>query len=263
MKPKIVTTNDIRKLMTAIDNLLNRPQHTEGMGLLWGEPGTGKTQAIAKVAVTYKAIYLTAKNSWTPSSMLGDLCKALGGKRKQKRADMVDFIVEKLTCGGQPLRPIIIDEADYCFKRFDMVDDLRDIYDVSKCPVILAGMENIAREIREHGRIARRITQWVEFRGFDLEDTTKMINEVCDVAVEEDLIRYIHQQTLGNAGRIRNAILMIEQYAEPSGITRFGMKHLDGRPLYFDQPDFTKRRAELAVTARDILKGPKNGEKER
>ncbi|OHD21247.1 MAG: AAA family ATPase [Spirochaetes bacterium GWB1_59_5] len=241
MRIKTVKTKDLRKFIDAIEALLDRPQGMEGMGLVWGPPGTGKSTALALVANLYNGVYARALGCWSVTSMLGELCVDLAGKRTTRKADMVTYIVGQLTQDNLRPRPIFIDEADYCFRQFDMVDSLRDIYDLSGCPVILVGMENIARDIREHDRIARRITQWVEFSGLDIEDAIQVTEELCEVEVEQDLIDYLYGQTNGNIGRMVIGLTKIENFAQVNGMERINAEQWGGRSLYFDQPTFRKR----------------------
>jgi len=149
---------------------------------------------------------------------------------------------DKTKDGRQP-RPIFIDEADYCFRQFEMVDSLRDIYDLSGCPVILIGMEDIARRIRTHERIARRITQWIEFKGLDFDDTVQVESEVCEVKLAEDLIRHLHAATSGNIGRIIIGLTKIEKFALANGLDTISAADWGERPLYFDQPTFGRKKA--------------------
>jgi len=242
MRYEMVKTKDVRRFMQSVEDLLNRPMGTEGMGLLWGPPGTGKTTSLAYVANVYDAVYVRAVGCWTVTSMLGDLCRELGGKRMLRRSDMVEFIVEALTKDGRPPRPIFIDEADYCFRQFEMVDSLRDIYDLSGCPVILIGMEDIARRIRTHERIARRITQWIEFQGLDLDDTRQVAKEVTEVALNSDLVQHLHKETGGNIGRIIIGLTKIEKFALANGLETITCSDWGERPLYFDQPTFGRRK---------------------
>ena len=259
MKTKMVQTKDLRRFMQSVDDLLNRPQGTEGMGLLWGPPGTGKSTSLAFVHNMYDAVYVRALGCWTVTSMLGTLCEELEGKRRLRRADMVEFIVNELTKDKKPPRPIFIDEADYCFRQFDMVDSLRDIYDMSGCPVILVGMENIARDIREHERISRRITQWIEFSGLDMEDTAQVARELCDVKVSADLVEYLHNQTNGNIGRIVIGLTKIEKYAEANGMNSVNADQWGERSLYFDQPSFVRKRGIQPAAAGGAKHGGKKG----
>lgn len=242
MRHEMVKTKDVRRFMQSVEDLLNRPMGTEGMGLLWGPPGTGKTTALAYVANVYDAIYVRAVGCWTVTAMLGDLCRELGGRRMLRRADMVGYIVEELTKDGRQPRPIFIDEADYCFRQFEMIDSLRDIYDLSGCPVILIGMEDIARRIRTHERIARRITQWIEFKGLDLDDAAHVASEVCEVRLSEDMIRHLHKETGGNIGRIIIGLTKVEKFAMTNGLDVITSADWGERPLYFDQPTFGRKK---------------------
>lgn len=246
MKHKTVKTKDVRKFLNAIQDLLNRAMGTEGMGLLWGPPGTGKTTTMVFMVNLFNGIYVRALGCSTVTSILGDLCRELGGERKLRRSDMVEYIVDKLTKDdqGEPLppRPIFIDEADYCFRQFEIVDSLRDIYDLSGCPVILIGMEEIAKKIKEQGRFARRITQWIEFNGLDLEDTAQVARECCEVELSPDLIEYLHRETKGNIGRCIIGLTKIEQYARANRLDKISAEQWGERPLYFDQPIFGRKK---------------------
>jgi DNA transposition AAA+ family ATPase len=241
----MVKTKDVRSADSKVGDLLDPTADIETMGCLWGPPGTGKTTTLAYLTNLYDGIFIRALGCSTVTSILGDLCLMLGGKRLLRRADMVEFICERLTKedgSDRPLapRPIFVDEADYCFRQFEILDSLRDIYDISGCPVILVGMEDIARTIRENGRFARRITQWIEFKGLDLIDTAQVALETCEVEVREDLIEYVHRETAGNIGRVKIGLDKIEKFARGNGLTAISLADWGERPLYFDQPIFGK-----------------------
>jgi DNA transposition AAA+ family ATPase len=234
-------TKNMRRFLAAVDELMDRPMGTEGMGLLWGEPGEGKSTSIAYVVNAMDGIYARAMSSWTVTSMLGYLCKELGGQRMLRRADMVDFIVEQL---AENKRPIFIDEADHLFdkpKKFEMAEALRDIYDISGCPIILCGMEDIARTVQAHGRFARRITQWVEFTGIDLDDARAVADELCEVGVADCLLAHLHSSARGNIGRMVIGLSKIERMGKASGIGRVTHEQWGDRELFYDQPIFTTR----------------------
>jgi len=247
VKHVTVKTKDVSRFIQATNDLLCRPESTEGMGVLWGTPGTGKTTALAYIVNVYDGIYIRAMTCSSITSILGDLCRAVGEERKLRKTDMVELIVTRLCKGDNgapppPPRPIFIDEADYLFKNFELVDILRDIYDNSGCPVIMVGMEDIARKIREHGRFARRITQWIEFRGLDLEDTTQVARECCEAELSEDLLNHLHRETAGNIGRVIIGLSKIEAFAKMNRKGKLTASDWKEKPLYFDQPTFGKHR---------------------
>lgn len=247
MRLKTAMTKNIRRFLGAVDDLINRPQGTEGMGLLWGHPGEGKTTALAYVvnAVnTGYGGYVRAMSSWTVTSMLGKICEEMGGHRKLRRADMIDFIAERLA--DSKIKALFIDEADHLFdkpRKFDMAESLRDIYDVSGVPIVLCGMENIARTVQTHGRFARRITQWIEFTGIDLADARTLADTVCEVSIEPCLLQHLHEEARGNIGRMVIGLTKIERMARTSGLLRVNAEQWGRRPLFYDQPVFSGKGA--------------------
>jgi len=237
MKHAMAMTKNLRLFMGAVDALMHRDIGTEGMGLLWGDPGQGKSTAVAYTVNAMDGVYVRAIGSWTVTSMLGTIAQELGGHRMLRRADMITYICQQL---AQNPRPVFIDEADYLFRQLEMLDSLRDIYDISGCPVILVGMEDIARRLQNHGRFARRVTQWVEFQGIDLDDARIVADTCCDIHIADDLLQHLHGVTAGNIGRQIVALTKIERMAKSSALDQVGLQQWGDRPLFYDQPVFGK-----------------------
>ncbi|MBV5341338.1 MAG: hypothetical protein J0665_17590, partial [Deltaproteobacteria bacterium] len=156
----------------------------------------------------------------------------------------------QLNAGNGKPRPIFIDEADYCLSNSEISDALRDIYDLSGCPVILIGMEDIARRLRNNKRIARRITQWIEFKGLNLDDSRIVAESCAEVAISEDLLQYLHAETSANIGRIIIGLTKIEKFALSNGLNEITLADWGNRLLYFDQPIFSKKSEVRAINAR-------------
>lgn len=249
MKHHTVRTKDVRKFDQTNDDLLNT-EGIERMGILSGPPGTGKTTSLTLMANKYDAVFVRATACSTITSILSDICDMLGyvgkdGRRMQRKSDMFRYICQTLvreegTERRLPPRPIYIDEADYCLRHLDVLDILRDIYDSTHCPTILIGMENIATTIKENGRFARRISQWIEFQGLDLEDTALVARELCEVEVQPDLVEYIHKETVGNIGRTKIGLDKVERWARANRKESVSLADWGERPLYYDQSLFGK-----------------------
>lgn len=249
-----VKTKDVRKALGHVGELLTRPENTEGMGVWYGPPGVGKTTTLGYAVGLYNGIYIRAMSCSTITSILGDLCTALGWvspkpgvKRMLRKADMVDYIIERLSVDSDnpnksvPQRPIFIDEADYCMRDFVLMDILRDIYDLTRCPVIFIGMEDFARKLKEHSRFARRTVQWTEFMGIDRDDALQVVAERCKTQLSEDLFDHVFLETRGNIGRLVIALDFLDKFATRNGMAELNLKEWGDRPLYFDQPTFSKK----------------------
>jgi DNA transposition AAA+ family ATPase len=193
---------------------------------------------VAFACNTLDGIFLRANTCWTVTSMLAALMVELGQPMSRRRAPMMQDAVKVLT---EHPRPIFIDESDYLFGRADMLDAMRDIYDVTGSPVILIGMEEFARKVQSKGKFARRITQWVEFCGICAEDARTLADSLCEVKVSDDLLIHVHKAARKNIGRMVTGLARIEQFARINALETVTRKEWADRPLFYDQPRFARR----------------------
>lgn len=238
MRHKMAMTKNVRRMIAAVHDLQDRPQGVEGMGLLWGLPGEGKSTTIAFVTNQMRGVFVRANAAWTVTSMLGALCVELRLEPKHRKAAMLTDIVREL---AQDPRPVLVDEADYLMRSPDMMDALRDIYDSAGSPVILVGMESMARKVRAVGKLARRITQWIEFSGLDMADAGLLAKTVCEVELGSDLLVHLHQAAKANIGRMVIGLSRIESFARSNGLETVTCADWQDRALFYDQPDFKGR----------------------
>ena len=241
MKDELAMTKNVRRFMGAISELRSRSLGVEGMGILWGEPGEGKTTVVAYATNQVNGVFIRMNASQTMTSLLAMLTLELGGSPVARRAPMMAWITRRLM---EEDRVIFVDEADYLFNQMEMLDILRDIYDLTSTPVILIGMDQIARRIQDNGRFARRITQWMEFKGIDLDDARTLADTICEVKLADDLVRHLHRETKANIGRMVVGLSRIERLGNASGLDTVTLADWGARPLYFDQPKFRRPRKE-------------------
>lgn len=233
MKHEMAMTKNVRRFLGAVRELTQRGPGLEGMGLLGGEPGEGKTTTLAYVCNQMNGVYVRANACWTVTAMLGEICHELGLPRQRLKHPMINAVIGAMMI--EP-RPIFVDEADYLLRSTDMLDTLRDIYDmVPGACVILVGMEELAAKVRANGRFARRITQWIEFSGLDVADTAVLARTVCEVVVADDLTNHLHRETRGNVGRMVVGLSRIEAMARMSGLAEIDLAAWGDRELFYDQ----------------------------
>ena len=240
MRYEMAMTQNVRRFLAAVRELNDRPMGVEGMAILWGEPGEGKSTTVAFACNTLDGIYLRANACWNITSMLEALMVELGLPKAKKRSVMMQGAIDKLS---EQIRPLFIDEADYLFGYANMLDAMRDIYDVSGCPVVLIGMEDFARKVQAKGKFARRITQWVEFCGIDDEDARTLADELCEMAIADDLLSHVHHAARKNIGRMITGLARIEQFGKLNALDTVTKKDWANRALFYDQPRFAKKKA--------------------
>lgn len=230
MRTTVVTTKNIGRLVEASQALLTRTPGTPGIGLIFGKSGLGKTTATAWFVCQCDGVYVRALSTWTPASMLQAILKELDMSPVRNRcASMVVQIAEALRVTG---RPVFIDEFDYIIEDKKMTETLRDIHDISMIPIILIGMEGAKRKVQLREQFVNRIAQFVEFKPTDYEDCKRLATELCEVEVEEELLKKLFVDSKGVVRLIVIGLDAIERRAKTLGVQRIGSKEW-GRSEFF------------------------------
>ena len=231
MLRKIVETSNISALVRALESLSARGAGEEGMALFYGAPGAGKTTALAYAQQRTRATMLRARSTWSITSMLGQLLRELGLSGTGSRDARLDRVVEHLAMHP---RPLLVDEADYALRHPDLLDVLRDVYDLSQVPVVLVGMLDAPRILRSHPRMARhrrRVTRWVEAQPLALDELKRVAEELCEVAVGERLFTRLHEESRGNIGLAVVGLGAIERAGKSNDASRVSESMMRGVSL--------------------------------
>jgi SpoVK/Ycf46/Vps4 family AAA+-type ATPase len=251
MKKGMAITKNVRMLLSAVRELTNDNHGRERMALLYGVPGEGKTTSIDYAIDKTYGIALRAKLFWTESSVLSELASELRCPEKIIKSNRKDVkwasVIEHLN--NNPC-PLFIDEVDRLIMPSNrnngekIMELLRDIHDQVKVPVVLVGEENSAINIKENPRFARRISQWVEYKGIDLEDARIVADTICEVSVADDLIEHLYRQSAANIGRIIVGLDAIERHCKAFEVTTLNLAAWGNAELFFDEPTFSRKRGK-------------------
>jgi DNA transposition AAA+ family ATPase len=216
MRHKIVPIKNVSRVLDASEALINRTLGMPGIGLIWGRSGLGKTTAATWMVNQCHGVYVRAIATSTPSSLLGAIMREVDiDVRGSTNADRVEAIVQKL---AESQRPLFIDEADYIVESKRLTETLRDIHDLSTVPVILIGMDNIKRKLREREQFTGRIAQWVEFQPADMADARLLADGMCEVKIADDLLERLHKAATGSVRLITVGLGRLEQFARTRGM---------------------------------------------
>lgn len=193
-----------------------------GMGLVFGEPGTGKTEMAQKYAIDNDYPYIRATDIMSRRSLLSKIATELGEEPAFRSDDLFNQIVSLLL---EHPRTMIIDEVDYLV-RGGMVEVLRDINDVTNIPVVLVGMHQVDKKLKRFRHLWDRFSAVVRFKTFGLEDIASLAAQICEVPISEDGIRFIHERGHGKFRRTMVWFSRAEDLARRNDLQTVDIRHL-------------------------------------
>ena len=204
MKRNFIKTTNVKNFIGLVENLLNKPKNIPKMGLIYGEPGLGKSQTALWLACKYDAIYLRATNLMTGRWLLEEIAKEMDEIPRYLTSDNFNLIVQKLK---QKPQLIIVDEIDYLMNNLKTIEILRDIHDETDCPIIFVGMGLAHKKLERYKHLFDRFSEIVKFETFGVNDISQIINQLAEIKFSADSIEYIHKKY----NRFRQIVQLVNQ----------------------------------------------------
>ncbi len=204
MKKVFVKTNNVKRFITMMNNLQNRAEGVPGMGLVYGEPGLGKTQTINWWAFKNNAILVRCTQLMSARWLLSEILEEMGEIYGYKISDCFKLVVRNLLVNPQI---IIIDEVDYLTVDSRAVETLRDIHDKTNVPIVLVGMINAKSRLKKFNHLYDRLSEIVKFEKFSKNDIKTIVQELSEVEMTDCAIRYIYT----NLNRFRQIVKVINK----------------------------------------------------
>lgn len=215
MKRIFVKTQNVKNFTGLIENLANKPKNIPKMGLVYGEPGLGKSQTALWLACKYDAIYLRVANLMTGRWLLEELVKELDEIPRFLTADNFNLLTKKLK---QNPKIIIVDEIDYLINNGKTIEILRDIHDETDCPVIFVGMGLANKKLEHYSHLYDRFSEILKFESFNTKDLKQIFGELSEIPVTVDAVEYI-QKKYNRFRQIVQLINNLEIIAKENNLT--------------------------------------------
>ena len=220
MKKIFVKTQNVKNFIGLVENLINKPKNIPKMGLVYGEPGLGKSQTALWLACKYDGIYLRASNLMTGRWLLEEMVKELDEIPKFLTSDNFNIVVKKLKQNPQV---IFIDEIDYLMNNYKTIETLRDIHDETGCPIIFIGMGLAHRKLERYKHLYDRFSEILKFETFGVNDLLQIINQLSEISFTHDAIEHIHSK-YNRFRQIVQLINQIEIFAKDNNLEEINME---------------------------------------
>ncbi len=215
MNRTFVKTQNVKNFIGLVENLLNKPKNIPKMGLIYGEPGLGKSQTALWLACKYDAIYLRATNLMTGRWLLEEIVKEMDEIPRYLTSDNFNLIVQELK---QKPQLIIVDEIDYLMNNLKTIEILRDIHDETNCPIIFVGMGLAHKKLERYKHLFDRFSEIVKFETFGVNNLSQIVSQLSEVTFTPDAVEYIHTKY----NRFRQIVQLINQmetFAKDNNLT--------------------------------------------
>ena len=220
MNKIFVKTTNVKNFIGLVENLINKPKNIPKMGLVYGEPGLGKSQTALWLACKYDGIYLRASNLMTGRWLLEEMVKELDEIPRFLSSDNFNLVVKKLKQNPQI---IFIDEIDYLMNNYKSIETLRDIHDETGCPIIFIGMSLAHRKLERYTHLYDRFSEILKFENFGINDLSQIFNQLSEVTFTLNAIEYIFSKY----NRFRQIVQLtnqMENFAKDNKLTEINME---------------------------------------
>ena len=220
MNKIFVKTTNVKNFIGLVENLINKPKNIPKMGLVYGEPGLGKSQTALWLACKYDGVYLRASNLMTGRWLLEEMVKELDEIPRFLSSDNFNLVVKKLKQNPQI---IFINEIDYLMNNYKSIETLRDIHDETGCPIIFIGMGLVHRKLERYTHLYDRFSEVLKFETFGVNDLSQIINQLSEIPFTPDAIEYIHSK-FNRFRQIVQLINQMENFAKDNNLTEINME---------------------------------------
>lgn len=241
MRTEFVKTQNTLEFMARLAALELRGAGEACLMVVDGEPGLGKTNVSQWWAMQTGAIFLRAKEEWTPGWFLRELLCAMGKAPETSFERMYRQAIQALgdrTAAAQrdgQTFGVVIDEVDHVSRDKRMMETVRDLSDMLEIPFILVGMGRVRHNLTRFPAIASRVGQTVEFRPAPLADVQALVSQLCEVPVKSDLVAYLHRAAQGKFREIKEGLAVIERFGKRNPGQEIGVSEMAGQILMTDR----------------------------
>ncbi len=196
MKKSTVATSNFKLFQALAGALKARGAGVPGLGLVYSDPGLGKTFAGIWLADREEAVYIRALAAMSARWMTEELVRELGAEPRFYMSHLYKQARDLLT---KEKRLIIIDEIDHLARDRKAIETLRDLSDETGASFLLIGMNDCLMTLQRIPHLFDRMrAHIVNFKPLSLDEARTAAHELLDVDIDDRSLTEIHKTSGGN-----------------------------------------------------------------
>lgn len=209
--------------------------------------GVGKTTLLRYLSIQLGWCYFVVKEFQSDSWLVAALADEICGYSYRSIRENYEVIIGALR---RKPRGLIIDEAHSIPRRFEV---LRYISDAAGVPLVLCGTEDLSRAIHASPPLESRVAGWTTIARCNLDDTKLFAEQLCEIAIADDLLKTVLEVTDGSARGIVIALSRLESLAHRRGKKRLSLCDV---PERFSFTYLTRNRRHAISTDAEATSEP-------
>jgi type II secretory pathway predicted ATPase ExeA len=190
------------------------------------EAGCGKSTLLRRLCAELGWVFFSLKEYQSPAWLMGSLAAEVCGYSLRSISENYSAVVGSLR--KRP-RGIICDEAHRVARNLSRYEVLRDVSDEAGVPLVLVGTSDLLRAVHALPPLESRVAGWGMISPCDLADTKLYSEQLCEVALADDLIAAVHELTNGLPRGIVIALSRLESLAHRRGKKRLSLADIPER----------------------------------
>ncbi len=226
MREQFVEDSRYSRTKSLLTEVFASPINMPKVIVVIASAGVGKTTLLRYLCVQLRWCYFPLKEfqsiSWLVSALADEIC----GYSYRSIQENYRAIIGALR--HRP-RGIICDEAHRVARYLNRFEVLRDISDEGGVPLVLSGTEDLARAVHALPPLESRVAGWTTIAPCNLADMTLFAEQLCEIAIADDLLKTVLEITAGSARGIVIALSRLESLARRRGKTRLRLADIPER----------------------------------
>ncbi|MDO8654222.1 MAG: ATP-binding protein [Undibacterium sp.] len=203
-----------------LEQLTNRRVGMDGIGVLYGPSGWGKTFSSNTLALETRAYFVQMKAVWTKKTFLQKILDEMKFDYDDHCSipELFDMVTSQL---GASRRVLILDEFNRAIEKPILAQITREIFDSTQTPLLLVGEEQLPNVMArsQFKQLYRRVSAWAEAQDVTVADAAKLAPIYCPgVAFENAALTALVTFSKGSVSSVVKCFNQLQEHCLTHGM---------------------------------------------